>query len=348
MKVLLMIFAVGLCFLLPIKAVAATENIPEVPAYAQKYMAEDTESFAEGVWEIVRKGVSSVAPSIHEALRICMSVIGVVIFVSCVQHASNTTSELVCLVGTVLIASLLVRSSNSMIHLGVRTVDEIQDYGNLLLPVMAGSLAAQGGVTSSAALYAGTMTFSAILSSAVSNLLSPLLYAFLVLVIAGAATNQSFVGKLRDFVKWLTTWGLKISLYVFTGYMGITGVVSGSVDAAKIKAAKLTISGVVPVVGSILSDASESILVSAGLVKSSAGIYGLLAIGAIWIEPFLKIGIQYLLLKATAAVCETFGIKQINGLIKGFSACMGLVLAMTGAVCLMLLISVVCFMKGVS
>ena len=137
-------------------------------------------------------------------------------------------------------------------------------------------------------------------------------------------------------------------LYVFSAYMGITGVVSGSVDAASIKATKLAISGAVPVVGGILSDASEALLVGAGVIKSAVGVYGLLAILATWIGPFLQIGCQYLLLKATAALCGVIGAKETTGLITDFSGAMGMLLAMTGTTCLLLLISTVCFMKGVA
>ena len=129
--------------------------------------------------------------------------------------------------------------------------------------------------------------------------------------------------------------------------MSITGVVSGTTDAAALKAAKMTISSVVPVVGGILSDASESVLVSAGLMKNAAGIYGILAILAVFLEPFLRIGAHYLILKLTAALCGVFGSKQMTELIGDFSSAMGLLLAMTGATCLLLLISTVCFMKGV-
>ena len=103
----------------------------------------------------------------------------------------------------------------------------------------------------------------------------------------------------------------------------------------------------VPVIGGMLSDASEAILVSAGIVKGAVGLYGLLAVLAIWIQPFLQIGAQYLLLKLTAAICGVFGTKQASDLIQDFSTAMGFLLAMTGTMCLLLLISTVCFVKGV-
>ena len=148
-------------------------------------------------------------------------------------------------------------------------------------------------------------------------------------------------------MKWTMTWALKWVLYIFTGYIGITGVISGTVDASAIKAAKIGISGMVPVVGSILADASETILVSAGLMKNAAGIYGIFALLAMCVGPFLQIGAQYLLLKLTALVCDIFGYKPAGELIKDFSTGMGFVLAMTGTVCILLLISLTCFMKGI-
>jgi stage III sporulation protein AE len=82
-------------------------------------------------------------------------------------------------------------------------------------------------------------------------------------------------------------------------------------------------------------------------MKNAAGIYGILAILAVFLEPFLRIGAHYLILKLTAALCGVFGSKQMTKLIGDFSSAMGLLLAMTGATCLLLLISTVCFMKGV-
>jgi stage III sporulation protein AE len=137
-------------------------------------------------------------------------------------------------------------------------------------------------------------------------------------------------------------------VYIFTGYISVTGIVSGATDAMTLKATKLTISGVVPMVGNILSDASEAVLVSAGLMKNAVGIYGLLAMLAIGIGPFIQLGAQYLLLKVTAGISDMFGTKKIAAIIKDFSTAMGLMLAMTGALCLIFLISTICFMKGVS
>jgi stage III sporulation protein AE len=129
--------------------------------------------------------------------------------------------------------------------------------------------------------------------------------------------------------------------------MSITGVISGTSDAAVLKTAKVTISTVVPVVGGILSDASESALVGIGVLKNAAGIYGILAVLAVCINPLLKAGVQYLLLKCTSMVCSVFGNKNISALLDAFSTVMGLLLAMVASAAMLVLFSTVCYLKGI-
>ena len=326
---------------------AAELTAPVVPDSGSQWMPEEPQTFAEGVLEILGQVIPKIQPSMAEAVTVSMRIIGTVLLVSLVRHLHSAVSQAASLAGTAAVCLILLGASRSMIALGADTVTEISDYGKLLLPVMTSAMAASGGTTASAALYLGTAFFDSILSTLISALLIPLIYAYLALAAANSALGEDLLKQMKAFIKWLVTWALKIILYIFTGYMSITGVVSGSADAATLKAAKLTISGMVPVVGGILSDASEAVLVGADVVKNTVGIYGLLAVISVWIGPFLRIGIQYLLLKLSAAVCGIFASKEMSQLILDFTTAMGLLLAMTGTVCLMLLISTVCFMKGV-
>lgn len=328
----------------PVSAMELTA--PTVPESGREIMPDDTESFGEGLWEIAKSAISALRPELAEACRTCLALFGTVLLLSLFQSFSGMASRVVQLVAALMIAALLLSGTNSLIHLAAETVVEISEYGKLLLPVMTAGMAAQGSTSTSAALYAGTALFDAALSTAISKILVPMVYVYLALAVANSAMGEDLLKKLQEFVKWLAGWCLKTILTVFTGYMGITGVVSGTADAAALKATKMTISSVVPVVGGILSEASEAVLVGAGLMKSAAGVYGLLAIASVWIGPFLKIGIQYLLLKLTGAVCGVFGTKQASALIQDFSSAMGLLLAMTGSCCLLLVISTICFMKG--
>ena len=114
---------------------------------------------------------------------------------------------------------------------------------------MTTALAAQGGSSSAMALYGGTAFFDVLLSTAIEKLLIPLVYIFLALSLLAAATENEALAKMKKSLYQITTKGLRIALYLFTGYLTVTGVIGGSADQMQLKAAKLTISGMVPVVG---------------------------------------------------------------------------------------------------
>ncbi len=344
MKLLLTLLLV---FSLAVPGSALEFTAPEVPDSGVDLMPRNTDSFGEGLRELLKTVLLEIHPDLREALRVSLSIIAAVLMICLLRTFSGSVKTAAELTGTVTIAAVLLFNTNAMISLGADTVRELSEYGKLLCPVLTAAVAAQGGVTTSAALYAGTAAFDVVLSSLIANLLVPMVYLFLALAAANSAVGEDLLKKMRDFLKNAMSWCLKTLLTVFTTYMSITGVVSGTTDAAALKATKVTISSVVPVVGGILSDASEAVLVSAGLAKNAAGIYGILAILAVFLGPFTRIGVHYLVLKATAAVCGIFGPKGMTGLIEDFSAAMGLLLAMTGSACLLLLISTVCFMKGV-
>ncbi|MDD5864781.1 MAG: stage III sporulation protein AE [Firmicutes bacterium] len=342
-----LLLIVILVFSLAVPVSAAELAAPTVPPSGAEVMPEKTDSFGEGLLHLLEGALLQLRPDLKEATKVSLGVIAAVMMVSLLQSFSGGVKTASEFAGTAAIAAGLLLSANSLIRLATETITEISEYGKLLLPVMTAAMAAQGGVTASAALYTGTAVFDAVLSSLISRLLVPMVYLFLALAVANSAVGEAILKNMRDFTKGLVSWCLKILLTVFTTYITVTGVVSGTTDAAALKATKVTISSVVPVVGSILSDASEAVLVSAGLMKNAAGIYGILAVLAVFLQPFLKIGVHYLILKLTAALCALFGEKRLTELIGDFSSAMGLLLAMTGSECLLLLISTVCFLKGV-
>lgn len=325
---------------------AAEFTAPLAPESAQQYMPSEQESFADGLWYILKSAASALRPELANASGICLSLTAVVLLISILSGFSKGPADVLRLVVAVVIGLLLLEPANSLIGLGIDAVTELSEYGKLLIPVMTAAVAAQGGVTTSAALHTGTIFFITLLSTFITRFVIPALYMYLCLCVANCALEQEMLKKVRDFIKWLITWSLRWVLYIFTGYISITGVISGTVDASALKAAKIGISGAVPVVGSILSDAAETILVSAGVMKNAAGVYGIFAVLAVCVGPFVQIGTHYLLLKMTSAVCSMFGHKPSSELIQDFSTGMGFVLAMTGTVCILLLVSLVCYMKG--
>lgn len=346
MKKCLILLCCLILLKIPVSAVDYTA--PQVPGEGADLMPEETQSFLDGILELLENALKQIRPDLQEAAQISRSVLGAAMMMAVLTVFRKGSALPVNLGATAVLTAILFRGTNALFILAKDTVAQMSQYGKLLLPVMTGALAAQGGISASTGLYIGTAFFDSLLGSLLNNLYVPLVYVYLALAIARNAADADILKRLRDMIKGFLSWSLKILLTVFTTYMSITGVVSGATDAAALKATKVTISTVVPVIGGILSDASEAVLVGAGVMKNAAGIYGILAVLALFLGPFLRIGSHYLLLRLTAALCGVLGTQNIASLTEDFSTAMGLMLAITAAMCILLLISTVCFMKGVA
>lgn len=341
------LIGIMMIFLLAIPTAAEEISAPEVPHSGVAMMPQNTESFSSAIGELIQNGLNQVRPELEHFSKTYMKIIFSAFLFSLLSVLSDKMTTPVSIAGTITIAAAMFQHTNAMVEYAAETVREICEYGKLLCPVLTTALAAQGGVTSSAALYAGTSAFIALLGMLISGWIIPMIYIFLLFSIANCALGEDILKKFADTIKNILQWLLKTLLIIFTTYMSVTGVISGLTDTAALKAAKLTMSTVVPVVGGILSDASESVLVSMGVIKNAAGVYGILATLAVFMGPFIRVGVQYLLLKATALICSLFPCKNITGLTCDFSSAMGLLLAMVATSCILVFISTVCFLKGI-
>ena len=320
---------------------------PQPPREAAPVMPREADSFGEGLIRVLAAAMETLSPALAEGAKNCLRLLGVLLLAALTkQLAPGLSDRATELAAAAAVAAILLEPSASMIRLGVETVTQLRDYGKLLLPVMASALAARGGVTASGALYVGTALVDSMLGSAVSTIGVPMLWAYLALSIAAAVSGGGITGRLRDMIRWALEWALKLTLYLFTGYMAVTGAISGTADAAASRAARIAISGAVPVVGGILSDAADTVLLSASVLGSGAGMWGMLTVLAIFSVPAIKIGCQYLMLKATALLGAGLGGGAGSELAEHFADGMGLVMALVSTQAVLLLVSGVCFLRG--
>lgn len=251
------------------------------------------------------------------------------------------------LTGAMAITALTMTDVAAMMGLGRETIGRMNLFSGVLIPVMATLSAATGGITSAAVRQGATVLFSKLLLVAMDNLLLPLVYAYVAVNCAHGAVGNPGLQKLAGVLKSTATFLLTALLLAFVGYLTASGAVAGSVDASAVKAARLAISRTIPVVGSILADASESVLVGAGILRSSVGVAGMLVVLAICLTPFLQLAFQYLVYKGVAALCGTIAQPRLSQLIDALGSAFGLILGMTGAGALVLLMSLVSAIKAV-
>lgn len=311
------------------------------------------QGFSGGVGRILERAGAQAGDIFRQRLRGAASVLLVVVLCGAVDGFSQgagggKTAVFLPMAGALSVTLLTAGSLDSLIGLGAETIGELNMFSKALLPTLAAATAASGAVTTATFQQVATVFLADLLMELIDGLLIPLVYLYIGTLTAACCLPENRLAPIADGLKKLITWILTTALLLFTVYLSVARVISGAADGAAVKMAKAAISGVVPVVGGIIAEASETVLAGAGLLKNTIGVFGMLAILAACAYPFLQLGIQYLLYKLTAFLAGAVGAPRLCKLIDGLGGAFGLVLGMTGSCALLLLVSVLSSVAAVT
>ena len=348
----------ALLLLLPLLAVpcsgAEVPSFPQVDELleeAEGYGVEGTDGLEAGARSILSAAGAQLDGLIRRSLRLGLKLMAVVLLCglaegACLEGRSGGL-QAVEMAGALAVTALTVSDMTVMVGLGRETIAKMDDFSGLLLPAMAALTAATGGVSGAAVRQGATVLCSSLLIRGIDGLLVPMLYAYIAACCAHAALGSDGLKKLAALLKGTIVFLLTAGLLAFVGYLTASGAIAGSADAAAVKAAKMTISRAIPVVGGILSDAAETVLAGAGVLRGTVGVVGMLVVLAICLTPFLQLTLHYLTYKGAAALTGTVAGPRLSGLMDNLGGALGLILGMTGSCALVLLFSIVSAVSAV-
>lgn len=302
----------------------------------------------EGVSDILSDAVRQSGGALKATSLLMLKVLGILLL--CRLAAGMDDKRIgaaTTLAGAMAIAACCFSDLRSMMGLGSHTMDQLSSFSSLLLPVMAASSAASGSAVSSGTMYSVAAFLSGLLIRFCRSFLLPLVYGYLAVAMTDSALGTSRLAKLQEVIGWIIKNGLKLVVYCFTGFLTATKLIGSAADATALKAAKMTVSTAIPVVGGIISGAADTLLAGAGLIRSAAGTFGMLAILAIFMLPFLQMGISYLGFKLSAALGSVMDGGQ-SRLLEGLTGAMGFMLAMVGSCAIISLYACCCFLRTVT
>ncbi len=255
--------------------------------------------------------------------------------------AGGGCESLIDMAGALGCTAVLLRDFTNVLSMCRETMENISVFSGALQPVLATALCMGGGAVTATAIQAASMFVFDLVLRLVKGLLLPGACAYLAVTAVDAAAGGGMLQGIGDGIKGLTSGALKLALTLFTAYLAIAGGVSASIDSLTLKTAKFAVSGAVPVVGGVISDATETMLSGAALLRGSVGVFGMLCVTAVCLVPFLRAGAGYLCYKAGAAVLSPLCGKSLKGLLDGVGTGFGLLLGMLGACCMILYLELV-------
>jgi len=332
------------------EALGTDELAEALPANAGNMLkgfdvSEET-SLDDGLGRIFEGGKKEAAGIIKGSIRSVAVLLVIVLACGIVQSlydssGSSAMPNYVPLAGALAISAVVSADLTNLIGLGREIIDSLDTFSKGLLGTLAAASSVLGQPASSAARYMATVLFSDVLITIISRVILPVVYAYIAAVTANAALGENMLARLASFLKWICVAILCVILTAFTAYLSVTGIIAGSTDAATLKATKMVLSNAIPVVGKILSDASDTVLASAKILRNSLGIFGMVSVLATCAIPFLKLAVQYVLFKLAGAISAPLSDNRLSKLIDDLAAAFGLVLGMIGSCAVLILIAIV-------
>lgn len=293
---------------------------------------------------------SLLGDNIKTALTTIASVMVVVIIHSILKAISENlgnenVSKIAYYIEYILIITLVMTNFSSIITEMKEAVQNLTGFANTLIPLMITLMMTTGNIVSSGMLQPILLLLITFISNFMTNILIPIALVSTALGIISKISDQAQVGKLSKFLHSSMIWILGTVLTLFVSITSLEGGLTASIDGVTAKAAKTAISSVVPVIGSILGDAVNTIVGCSNIIKNAVGMVGIIVIIAICIRPILQLAVLTVTYYLGAALCEPIADEKVVGILEQMGGTFKIFLAVMFALTALLIIGIAIVMK---
>lgn len=327
-------------------AEAVPESVIEISGELAVDGSYDIQKALDRLWQSF---TGSIKRYIRSELKTASALIGIsFLCAACGALCTDKSAErFVSTAGCCAAVYLTISGNESVLNTAESALIQLSDYSKAALPVIFTASAASGAALSAPGRYAAVSLALDIMMSAAQKVIVPIICTYLALSISCSVFSDPFVRAAASFVKKAAISVMTAMTAAFCAYIGITGLVSGSMDAVAVKTAKTIISSSLPVVGGIISDAASTVLSAASVVKNSVGVFSLIVVCALCAGPFAMLSVKMAMFKLTSAVAETAPNGKLAALLNDIGTALGMLTGMVGCCAIMLFISFVSGIKAV-
>ncbi len=221
------------------------------------------------------------------------------------------------------------------------SVRRLSSFSAVFVPIYGVAVTLSGHPAAAFSSATATLIASDLLLSLATRLLIPAIYLHIILSAAGQIAENDLLGGLANFLRKGALGFFKYFLMLYTGYISLSGLISSGTDALALRTARTTISGSVPVLGSVISDVSEALLSGAVVMKNAIGIYGFVGALALCLTPFISAAVRFWAFRLLALAASGMSGGRLSGLLSGISESYGIALGLLGTCSTLLFLSFV-------
>lgn len=187
------------------------------------------------------------------------------------------------------------------------TIDMMSSFMIALLPLMLGLIATFGQVITVTFFHPIIIFLIHVSGLLMTTFVFPLLYLSALLIIVSHLNENFQATHLAELFRSISIGTVGLFLTIFLGVMSVQGTATAIQDGVALKTTKFITGNFIPVVGRTFTDAADTVLSAAQLLKNAVGIIGLTIVVIIAIFPAIKIMAISLVYKLAAALLQPLG-----------------------------------------
>ncbi|HZK22097.1 MAG TPA: hypothetical protein VFC76_07495 [Oscillospiraceae bacterium] len=207
------------------------------------------------------------------------------------------------------------------------------------IPIYAAVIAVSGKPTLALSFSTAVLAFGEFIVYFVDNLYSPFMGMIFCLALVGGISDIFDCENIISAIKKGVTFILGLAATLFSGLLSIKSVLASATDSVGAKGIKFLIGAGVPVVGSSINEALSSIAAGLSLLKSTVGVFGIIALFAIFFPVLIEVIAWIILLQLSAVLAKALGCEKEQALLKNVSLCASLILAAAAIMITVLIVS---------
>ena len=293
--------------------------------------------FFQLLWSILKDLLS-------KPLRTLGSVIGIVILCALMNGLKNGVGEssmtpVVNAIGMLCCVAAVVIPLFDCIY---RVVSVIQGSTNFIysfIPVFTSVMTVNGQPVMAGSYSLLLYTAAQIIARIGSTTLIPLLCIYLAFSLVGSLSPAMNLTGISEMIKKTACWILSLMLTIFVGLLGIQGLVGSSADNITMKTTRFLIGSFVPVVGGALSEAFSTAQGCIRLLKTSVGVYGVLAFVMTFLPVLLETVLWLWTVNIAAAVSELLEVGNMAKMLKASASVLSILISLILCFALLMIIT---------
>ena len=344
----LLALMLALCLCIPCSAVDAgrlQQALPEEAADILQQVSPERLDVQGGFSALLQAAKTLLRQGLKNAMRSAFWMTAVCLLLSLLQQFAKSAGTALPakapeLAGATAIVALALQKNGALLEHCRTAIGHLETFSKVLFGVFAAASAAAGRPASAVATAGAAMLFSQLIITLSRQVFLPAVTLYLLLIYGGILSENGALHQAAAMGKWGINTFFKVFLTAYFTYLSFTGLVTGTADAAAVRTAQ-SLSSTVPLVGSVISGASETILAGASLLRAGVGFVGFLGAAAICLAPFLQGVCHMLVFRVLSVFAASFAEGGCKTMLDALSQAYSMLIGILTACCAVQFITIV-------